>query len=137
MTAKQLRVTALALVIGVASWVACDETLTPPTEHTLTVSIVSPGGTDGAAHFRLTGPGFIDVKAAASGEVVYWRLQSDNQVEVLLFGNITSGASLTIRVPDAGAANRYASELVEVADRSNDLQDISGYSVTISRTALD
>ena len=39
------------------------------------------------------GPGFIDVKAAATGEVDYWRLQSDNQVEVLLFGNITSGAS--------------------------------------------
>ena len=98
------------------------------------LELTSPGGADGAILFEVTGGSVTNIATlSSSGGDVFHRSVSATTVRVAFVGTVGTGALLNFQ-PGAGAqASDYSVTVIEVADRNNDLRDVSGYAMTVTR----
>ncbi len=97
------------------------------------LELTSPGGSDGAILFDVTGGSVTNIAAlSSSGGDVFQRFISATNFRVAFVGTVRTGALLSFQ-PGAGAqASDYSVTVIEVADRNNDLRDVSGYAMTVT-----
>lgn len=102
----------------------------------LSVLVTSPHGDDGALAITLQGQGLTALTPAGSTYRVYWRLASDGNMQVLIFGTITSGPLFTVEVGDVRHPDRYVGTVTQAATRADALRDdVSRYTVQFARVA--
>ena len=124
----------------VATLVACSaestvgvptNTANPPIAGWLTVKLTTPNTNDGAVQLALTGP--------AVDSVVFvgydgFSTRSDDAVDMVVIGQITSGDVARIHVPDTTIASQYQATVSAAATRdSYQLQPTQGYDAIVGR----
>jgi len=99
---------------------------------TLTLTLGTPYGDDGAFLLRLEGPDMTQVGLAAPG--LYLRLLEDQAgVTAVFVGDVTSGDLLTFHVPDVNRISSYGATALEAADRVNELRgSLAEYTLTVT-----
>ncbi len=123
--------TAVALVLAVG---ACsdDETTGPEAvPGTLVVTLTTPNADDGAIMFTVTGGEASNVTLVDPSFQLYIH-EGASSVTVVIVGDIEAGALLEFDVPDVGALDDYGADVDQVANRANDLQSVTGYSLSVS-----
>jgi hypothetical protein len=106
------------------------------TAGTLTVSMTTPHTDDGAIRFTMTGPYVTTPRAALPGHRVFTMQRSPQELDVVVVGDLESGAILILPVRDTEAAPEYLVTITEAADRTSELRaDLSGYSTQVLRSA--
>jgi hypothetical protein len=106
---------------------------TPPTPGALTVSLTTPNTGDRAIIVQITGPEIAGVEAGTAGYVVHSRATAPGTVRAAVFGALGSGPLLRFQVPDVNGVAAYSASVVEVADASNALREIAGYTAAVAR----
>ena len=103
-----------------------------PVPGTLTLSLDTPYGDDGAVLLRLEGPDMTQIELAAPG--LYLRfLEEQSSVTAVFVGDVVSGDLLTFRVPDVNQVSSYGATMLEAADRGNALRGaLEGYVLTVA-----
>ncbi len=103
-----------------------------PVPGTLTLTLGTPYGDDGAFLLRLEGPDMTQVGLAAPG--LYLRLLEDQAgVTAVFVGDVTSGDLLTFHVPDVNRISSYGATALEAADRVNELRgSLAEYTLTVT-----
>ncbi len=103
---------------------------------TLTVSMTTPHVDDGAIRFTITGPFVTTPRAASPGHRVFTLQRSPQELDVVVVGDLESGAILILPVRDTEVAPEYQAIITEVADRTGSLRaDSNGYSTQVLRSA--
>lgn len=103
-----------------------------PVAGDLTVTLATPGSSDGAVMIRVAGA--IESVSAVGGYRVESSEISGGLTRIIVVGPVTSGAVARIRVPDINAVDQYVGLVEQVADRATfALLSTAGYSVSISK----
>lgn len=103
-----------------------------PVAGELTLSLVTPGNSDGAVLIRVTGP--IESVTAMAGYRVESSAVPGGMWRIVVAGNVTGGPVARIRVPDINAAAEYLAIVEQVAARGTfALLSTSGYGVQVER----
>jgi hypothetical protein len=103
---------------------------------TLTVSMTTRHTDDGAIRFTMTGPFVTTPRAASPSHKVFTMQRSPQELDVVVVGDLESGAILILPVRDTEAAPEYQVTITEAADRTSELRaDLSGYSTQVLRSA--
>ena len=124
---------ALGLAVLVGGLACGSDSGTNPTPGTATVSLATPNADDGAVLVTLTGPGLANPQAASSAYHTYFRLASANELRVIVVGNLSAGALLTVGVGEVNHIGKYAGTVVEAASRMDQLRSaLTGYSLTFA-----
>ena len=106
------------------------------TAGTLTVSMTTPNVDDGAIRLTITGPFVTTPRAASPGHRVFTLQRSPQELDVVVVGDLQSGAILILPVRDTQVAPEYQVTITAVADRAGELRaDSSGYSTMVLRSA--
>ncbi len=126
----------LAATLLLAAFLAggCDGTTEPPGPQPgqLTVNLSTTGSGGSAFLLTLSGSGITSPVAASAGHLLY-SFASGNTVKVAVVGNISTGALVRFSVPDVNRVSSYGVTLNEAAASDNSLQNVSDYSLTITR----
>ena len=137
MIARTLTRTA-ALCAAVVAIGSCGDATGPgepdvPTPGELRVQLASPAGRDGAVLLAITGPAApTEVAGTQAGVLVHARAVGGGWT-VALFGAVSAGEVLRLRVPDVRAAGAYQATVREVAGEDNALrEDLGAYRLTIT-----
>ena len=103
-----------------------------PVPGTLTLSLETPYGDDGAVLLRLDGADITQVELAAQG--LYLRfLEDQTGVMAVFVGDVSEGDLLTFHVPDLNQVSSYSATMLEAADRSNALRgSLAEYTLTVA-----
>lgn len=103
-----------------------------PVPGTLTLSLDTTYGDDGAVLLRLEGPDMTQVGLAAAG--LYLRfLEDQTGVTAVFVGDVSAGDLLTFHVPDVNQLASYGATMLEAADRSNALRgSLAEYTLTVA-----
>ena len=102
-------------------------------EGALRLRLTTPKRDDGAMIFRLSGPR-IDTATAIGSFRLFIRRLDDTTVVGAIVGELTGGTIVTLRVPDGPQPLEYNAQILEVADRGNQLREtLEGYSLTVGR----
>jgi hypothetical protein len=128
---------AIALCALLSTSISCGDDDNGPTEPadpvpgTLTLSLDTPYGDDGAVLLRLDGPDMTQVALAAG---LYLRfLEDESSVTAVFVGDVVSGDLLTFHVPDVNRVSSYSATLLEAADRSNTVRgSLAEYTLTVA-----
>jgi hypothetical protein len=88
-----------------------------PTPGNLTVALTAQSSAPGAVMFTVSG-GTINSLAVNGGYHLYQTTLSATSRRVLVTGNVTAGALVTIAVPDIKKASQYNATVNQVAARS-------------------
>lgn len=103
-----------------------------PVAGELTLTLVTPGATDGAVLIRVTGP--VESVTGMSGYLVESSEVPGGMWRLVVAGNVVAGPVARIRVPDINAAEQYLAIVEQVAARGTfALLSTAGYSVQVSR----
>lgn len=109
----------------------------PPVPGTITVSLVSPNANDGAILFNIRGPGISNVAPTSSSNQLFWRQTTNDEVKIIVVGNLTSGPVASLDVPDINDLAGYTTFVEQVADREDELRpSIDGYEITLPVTQV-
>ncbi len=101
-----------------------------PVAGDLTLTLTSPGNTDGAILVRVTGP--IESVSGVGGLLVEGSQLSGGLWRIVVAGNVTSGPVARIRVPDVSVVDQYLAVVEQVAARGTfALLSTSGYAVEV------
>ncbi len=123
----------LLLVAGLATTLlgACKgDSPSGPVAGDLTLTLTSPGNTDGAILVRVTGP--VESVSAVGDLRVEGSQLPGGMWRIVVAGNVTSGPVARIRVPDIGAVDQYLAIVEQVAARGSfALLSSSGYAVEV------
>jgi hypothetical protein len=96
----------------------------------LTLTLSSPGSSDGAILLRVTGP--IESVSGLGGLLVEGSPLPGGMWRIVVAGNVTAGPVARIRVPDMGAVDQYLAVVEQVAARGTfALLSTSGYAVEV------
>jgi hypothetical protein len=88
---------------------------------------------DGAILLRVTGPGMGAPAVTDSTRVLHWRLASDTELVVVVFGILVNGELLRMEIPDGRQIERYVGTVIEVAGKTDTLRaDLSGYTLRLA-----
>jgi len=125
MTATRRRPSALLLLLALL--VAACEGGPTPGPGTLTASVVSPNGAEGAAVLSLHGPG---IQGVSGGEGRVWGEPHGDSVTVVVVAD--QAGLLSFRVAVSDTLQRPEARLVEVAGPDDALRDgLEGYRVEL------
>ena len=119
----------LLTALAVIAALGCGEDA--PVPGTISISLNTPNSNDGAMVVTLSGSGITGLQPANSSYQVFQRLVTVDELRVVVFGNLSQGPVLTATVPNINDPDGYAALLVQVANRNNELQENSGYSLTV------
>lgn len=122
--------TAVALVLAAA---ACSDDTTGPqaVPGTLAVTLTTPNTDDGAIMFTVTG-GELSNATLVDPSFQLYTHEGASSLTAVIVGDIEAGAVLEFDVPDIDALESYSAEVDQVANRANDLQALTGYSLSVS-----
>ena len=124
------------VAVGVVLAAGCGDGTDPPQPGLATVSLTTPNSDDGAVLVRVTGQGLSSAQASSSSYLVYWRLVSETELHVAVFGSVSAGPMFTVQVSDVRQLSAYTGTVEQVADRNDALRSsLSGYGVTVSSAA--
>ena len=101
---------------------ACGDAATGVKAGNVTVSLVTPNADDGAVLVAVFGPAPAAIQAASAAYRVYSFTASPNEVRVLVAGDLSAGALLTLSVDDPGRIAEYHGTVVEVASRTDEIR---------------
>lgn len=100
---------------------------------TLVMRLTTPHTDDGALLFELSGPSIDNVIANDESLRLFTRRDGGSIVGAIV-GTLSTGAIVTMRVPDVSAAASYTATIREVADRQDALRaSLAGYALTVTR----
>ena len=113
---------AAALALALAA-VQCKDEPTGPTSGSLSIHLSNAGSSDRAMLLQLAGTDTtarIDTVLAPSGSGyrVFVQRQTSTRWRVIVAGNLSNGALLTIGVPDKSRTLAYTGSILDVADVS-------------------
>jgi hypothetical protein len=129
-----MRATILGLLGLLGVLAACGDSTGTGSPGTLVVSLESPNTDDGAVAVSVTGTGLTSAAPVGSSVRVFWRLVSETEIQVIVFGNLTAGPLFSVNVGDVRHPDRYSGDVTQVAARSDALRDdISGYAIRLTR----
>lgn len=135
MKTRHLAVTAIVIAALAAGSGCGDDGPTEPNAvpGTLQLRLTTPYADDGAIMLEIRGPEIDRLAAVNSAHLMYSRATSGSAVRVVIVGDIRSTGLLEFQVPDVRAVGDYSTQLIEVADRTNELRSrLSEYEVLIS-----
>jgi hypothetical protein len=124
----------LAAVATLLAGTACsnEPTAMASPSGALTLRLSTPNQDDGALLFQVSGPPIDTVIATGPSLRLFTRRVNDSTVVGAMVGTVTGGAVVRLLVPDAGAAGRYSTQVLEVADRQDALRaSLAGYALTV------
>ena len=105
---------------------------TGPSGATLSVTLSSPHGDDGAVLLTITGGPVDSVEAV--GYAVYTARSGTGPLKLIVTGDLGGGPIARIHVPDYRHAPFYTAKVVQVAARrSYDQRDPAGYSASLAQ----
>jgi hypothetical protein len=117
------------LLAGASS--ACSGPASGPVATTLGVGLESPYRDDGAVLFTVTG-GRVD-SVETPGYTLYTSRPDANTLQVIVTGNVSSGAIARLHLPDERLVSRYAATVNQAAARGSYTQrDPAGYRLTLA-----
>ena len=126
---RSLRIPALLLALTACS---NDPTSDAATARTLRLRLTTPNRDDGALVFRVSGPR-IDSALAAGSFRLFTRRPDDTTIVGAIVGELGGGTIITLRVSDGPQPLAYNAQILEVADRGNQLREtIEGYALNIA-----
>jgi hypothetical protein len=97
----------------------------------LKVNLTTPNsGADKAILLTVNGPGKLVSATPRSGLRLFSQSFSMTS-KVALTGTLTTGAILTIEVPDISKASAYTATILQVATPTYQLRSLTGYSLTV------
>jgi hypothetical protein len=113
---------------------ACGGT-TGPVAGTLRVNLANPNnGQDGAVLLVLSTPVPPVAVSAGPGLTLWGGPVTTTNASLVLTGNVTTGAILTLQVDDINKVRQYGITLQQVARTSDfQLEALGGYSVTVTK----
>ncbi len=105
---------------------------TGPVAGDLTLTLTTPGTSDGAVLIRVTGP--VESITPVSGYLLESEPLSGGMTRLVIVGSIVAGPIARIRVPDVNAVGTYLTLVEQVADRNTfALLSTAGYAVSVSK----
>ena len=124
----------LGLSLGLlGTGLACGDNPIAPQGGNVTVSLTTPNPDDGAVLVALFGPGFSSIQPASTSYRVYSLSASPTEVRILVVGDLSAGALLTLKVNDPSRIGEYHGTVVQAASRSDELRTVStDYDVTFA-----
>jgi hypothetical protein len=127
------RIFFLALTAA-ASTPACDKTpAAPAVAGPAVVSLTSPNDDDGGLLITLKGPGVSAVQSASSDYLVYWRLAAENEIRILVLGELGPGPLVTAQLDAVNRLSDYSASIEQVATRGDALRaGIEGYELRLA-----
>jgi len=124
-----------AMVAALVAGTACSDNPTSGSSRagTLTLRLTTPHADDGAMTFQVSGPPIDSATVANASIRLFTRRESGSTVIGAVVGALDNGAVVTLHVPDVGAAARYTTTVLEVADRQDALRaSLAGYALTVA-----
>jgi hypothetical protein len=107
-------------------------TSSTPQARTFVVVLQSPSDVDGAILFDVMGGAVVNLIGAFSpAPRVYTRSVDASTTRVAVVGNIAPGGVVTFEVTQSARVSDYSATVLEVADRSNELRELAGYSLIV------
>ena len=132
---RTMRWIGLGLSLGLlGTGLACGDNPIAPQAGNVTVSLTTPNADDGVVLVALFGPGFSTVKPASTSYRVFSLTASPTEVHVLVVGDLSTGALLTLNVNDPSRIGDYHGTVIQAASRSDEVRTVStGYDLTFAR----
>ena len=122
-----MRLRHVALAAGLAL-VACTDHTLPPGPGSLTATLMSPNGAEGAAVMLLVGEGVSEIRAVGDAEV--HAVASGDETRVVVINQV--GGALAFEIDVADRRRPLVGVVTEVAGPDDALRpSLSGYSLTI------
>jgi hypothetical protein len=128
----------LSAIIGAGALSACGsdvvgaDTSSPSAPGWLSVQLTTPHTNDGAVQLFVSGPATID-SMKATGYTGY-PSDASTSVQLIVTGNISSGAVARFYVHDVSRAVEYRVSVVAAAARTTyALQNMQGYTATVTK----
>ena len=124
-----------AMVAALSVGAACSDNPTGGGARpgTLTLRLTTPHADDGAMTFEVSGAPIDGATAVDASLRLFTRRESGSTVIGAVVGALDNGAVVTLHVPDVGAAARYTTTVLEVADRQDALRaSLAGYALTVA-----
>ena len=124
-----------AIVAALSVGAACSDNPTSVSARagTLTLRLTTPHADDGAMTFEVSGAPIDGATAVDASLRLFTRRESGSTVIGAVVGALDNGAVVTLHVPDVGAAARYTTTVLEVADRQDALRaSLAGYALTVA-----
>lgn len=112
----------LAPALGCGS----DNAVAPkPEGGSVTVSLTTPNTDDGAVLVALFGPGFTNIQPASASYRVYSLTASPTEVRILVVGDLSTGALLSLDIGDAAKIAEYHGTVIQAASRDDIVHTVS------------
>lgn len=122
----------LTIVLAAAALAACGGEQAPVSgPGTMTVTLMSPNGSEGAAVLNLLGDGIGQVSSTGANEVYSFSGSGDSQTRVVLISQAGGDLSFQVAVPDTTQPPAYVIE--EVAGPDDALRGLTGYELEFRR----
>lgn len=116
-------------VAALAATASCGDTTPPAGPGTVTATLVSPNGAEGAAVLSLFGDGVGEITAVGTGAARVWSLRRGDSVRVVLVRD--DGGELAFRMALNDTTQKPGAVVLEVAGADDRLRAALGdYTVT-------
>jgi hypothetical protein len=116
----------LGLSLGLlATGLACGDNAVAPKVGNMTVSLTTPNPDDGVVLIALFGPGFANVRPASASYRLYSLTASPTEVRILVVGDLSTGALLTLDIDDPARLAEYHGTVIQAASRNDIVHTVS------------
>jgi hypothetical protein len=132
---RTMRWIGLGLSLGLlGTGLACGDNPIASKPASVTVSLTTPNPDDGVVLVALFGPGFTDPQPASAAYRLYSLTATPTEVHVLVVGDLSTGALLTLNVNDPSRIGDYHGTVIQAASRSDEVRTVStDYDLTFAR----
>ena len=116
----------LGLSLGLlGTALACGDNPIAPKAGNMKVSLTTPNADDGAVLVALFGPGFTNVQPASASYRVYSLTASPTEMRVLVVGDLSTGALLSLDIGDPARIAEYHGTVIQAASRNDIVHTVS------------
>lgn len=110
-----------------------DNAVAPRAPGTMTVSLTTPNTDDGVVLLALFGPGFTNIQPASASYRLYSLTASPTEVRILVVGDLSTGALLTLDIGDPARIAEYHGSVIQAASRDDIVHTVSAdYDLTFA-----
>lgn len=110
-----------------------DNAVAPRAPGTMTVSLTTPNTDDGVVLLALFGPGFTNIQPASASYRLYSLTASPTEVRILVVGDLSTGALLTLDIGDPARIAEYHGTVIQAASRDDIVHTVSAdYDLTFA-----
>jgi hypothetical protein len=123
---RTVRWIGLGLSLGLlGTGLACGDNAIAPKAGNVTVSLTTPNADDGVVLVALFGPGFTNLQPASASYRVYSLTASPTEMRVLVVGDLSTGALLTLDIDDPASIAEYHGTVIQAASRDDIVHTVS------------